>query len=135
MVDHSQRDAAAYEPHSTPYEDIAAESEKGAIAEAIAEIRLLLAEAKGLIEAERAYFKTRVDFTKKQVVKLLVMGILAAVCALLLAIAVVVGAILTLATLVGPGFATIIVACPLIIITALLGFGCKRAAKDIKLGQ
>lgn len=121
----------APDPYRIPLDD--GPRKRGFFAEIIAELKAVIVEARELIAVEREYFKARLDFTKRHVVKLIVMAVAAAVCALLLAFALVMGALLSLSTLVGPLLATIIVACALIIITAVLGLGCKRAVKDIKL--
>jgi len=89
----------------------------------------LTEDAKDYARAEVDYFKAAAQAKVAEVKGAVVAAVLALALALAAAIGLVVGAILTLATLVGPGWATLIVVGACLIVAALLGWVAARGIR------
>ena len=85
-------------------------------------LQRLVEDGKGYVHAEIGYYRTLVEAKLGAARSGLVLAAIALVLLFAAAIALVVGLVLTLATLVGPGFATLIVVVGMAAIAALLGW-------------
>lgn len=89
----------------------------------------LTEDAKDYARAEVDYFKAVAQAKVAEVKGAAIAAVLALALALAAAIGLIVGAILTLATLVGPGWATLIVVGVSLVIAALLGWTAARGIR------
>lgn len=120
------------DPYTAPYSD----SEFGRVSvmsEILSVLTDLYHEAVGLLNAEKAYYKTRLDFTKGQIIRLVIFAAAIALAGLLLLIGVTVGMLLILTKYLGPIIATIVLIGVLLIVMALLALASKRTIKNLKL--
>lgn len=125
-------DAVAYDPHHPLRDehgvhamaDSAATgmSDEGSL---IDDVTALYEDSKTYVSSELTYQKTRAQYVAKQGGKIAIFGVGAAVIANVALIALAVGAILALATLVGPLGATLIVVAILLVIAGVLAYMAK----------
>jgi hypothetical protein len=96
----------------------------------------LVEDGKGFARAEIGYYRAVAVDKLAQAKAGLILGGAAVLLALAAAIALIVGLVMTLATLVGPGWATLIVVVATIAIAALLGWlACRHFRRMTGAGQ
>ena len=96
----------------------------------------LVEDGKGFVRAEVGYYRTLAGRMAGEAKNGLILGIAALVIALSTVTALLVGLILTLATLVGPGFATLIVLVGALAIAGLLGWlAYRHIARMMEAGK
>ncbi|WP_234026366.1 phage holin family protein [Qipengyuania thermophila] len=94
----------------------------------IENVTALYHDGRDYLTHELAYQKTRAAYAGKSVGSIAGLGVAAGVVALLAAIGLTVGAILSLATLIGPLAATLVVVVALLVVAAVLGMMARSKA-------
>lgn len=97
----------------------------------IDDVTALYEDSKTYVSSEVAFQKTRAKYVSKQGSKVAIFGVGAAVLANVALIALAIGAILALATLIGPLAATLIVVAVLLVGAGVLGYMAKSKVSEI----
>lgn len=93
------------------------------------DVRLLLGEARTFAQAELTYQKTRAAFVGAETRSIAVLGIGAVVLLLLAVVALVLGLVIALGTLIGPWLAMIIVPVAVLAVAAIMAISARARLK------
>jgi len=93
------------------------------------DVRLLLGEARTFAQAELTYQKTRAAFVGAETRSIAVLGIGAVVLLLLAVVALVLGLVIALGTLIGPWLAMIVVPVAVLAVAAIMAISARTRLK------
>lgn len=97
-----------------------------------ADLRLLADDAKALAQAELTYQKSRAAFAGEETKRIAILGVVAAVLAFFALMALVVGLVLALATVIGPWGSTVVVTLLLAAIATTFALMAASRARHMK---
>lgn len=95
----------------------------------VEDVRLLIGEARTFAQAEVAYQKTRAAYVGAQTKAIAVLGLGAAVLVVFAVMALVLGAVIAVGTLIGPWLAMIVVPLVILIVAAVMGISARNRSK------
>lgn len=93
------------------------------------DVRLLVGEARTFAQAELAYQKTRAAFVGAETRSIAVLGIGAVVLVLLAVVALVLGLVIALGTLIGPWLAMIVVPAGVLVVATIMAVSARSRVK------
>lgn len=93
------------------------------------DVRLLVGEARTFAQAELAYQKTRAAFVGAETRSIAVLGIGAVVLVLFAVVALVLGLVIALGTLIGPWLAMIVVPVAVLVVAAIMAVSARTRVK------
>lgn len=94
-------------------------------------VALLIEDVRALVRAELNYYQTRLTYSRQVIGRSLAFGAVAAAFAVGAAVALVVGLVLTLAPLIGPGLATLAVTLGFVIIGSVFAVKARNWARKV----
>ncbi|WP_373476511.1 phage holin family protein [Sphingorhabdus sp.] len=97
----------------------------------VEQITLVLDDVRALVKAELRYFQSRLDYSRYVMKWSLLFGMIAIVTLSGAAIALILGTLLTLATHIGPGWATFVTVLGFLIIGLTSGFAARHWMKKV----
>lgn len=95
------------------------------------QVSLMLEDVRALVRAELRYFQSRLDYSRHVMRMSFRFGAVAAFAFSGAAIALVIGLVMTLAPLIGPGWATLLVTVGFIIIGAIAGYQARKWVRKV----
>jgi hypothetical protein len=95
------------------------------------QVSLVLDDVRALVRAELRYFQSRLDYSRHVMRMSFRFGAVAAFAFSGAAIALVIGLVMTLAPVIGPGWATLVVTLGFILIGALAGFQARKWVRKV----
>ncbi|GFE72898.1 phage holin family protein [Novosphingobium sp. TCA1] len=97
----------------------------------VEDVRLLIGEARTFAQAEVAYQKTRAAYVGAQTKAIAVLGLGAVVLVIFAVMALVLGAVIAVGTLIGPWLAMIVVPLAILIVAAIMGISARNRSKKM----
>ncbi len=97
----------------------------------VEDVRLLIGEARTFAQAEVAYQKTRAAYVGAQTKAIAVLGLGAVVLVVFAVMALVLGAVIAVGTLIGPWLAMIVVPLAILIVAAIMGISARNRSKKM----
>ena len=97
----------------------------------VEDVRLLIGEARTFAQAEVAYQKTRAAYVGAQNKAIAVLGLGAVVLVIFAVMALVLGAVIAVGTLIGPWLAMIVVPLAILIVAAIMGISARNRSKKM----
>jgi len=97
----------------------------------VEDVRLLIGEARTFAQAEVAYQKTRAAYVGAQTKAIAVLGLGAVVLVIFAVMALVLGAVIAVGTLIGPWLAMIVVPLAILIVAAIMGIAARKRSKKM----
>jgi hypothetical protein len=95
------------------------------------QVSLVLDDVRALVRAELRYFQSRLDYSRHVMRMSFRFGAVAAFAFSGAAIALVIGLVMTLAPVIGPGWATLVVTLGFILIGAIAGFQARKWVRKV----
>jgi hypothetical protein len=99
------------------------------------QLRLLVADLRSAADAEMHYWRTRLVYSQSVGTRVLLLGLAAIIAIVAASIALVVGLILTLEPLIGPGLATLAVTILFILIAAICALQARNWARKLQFPE